>query len=210
MEQYTIMYPRGQKGLLDDLVMAYMDTLRASYTAPGSTTTRWATLAPVQDFTRECFNCVAPSSSSSTDTEPKPRHHAIDAQCRARLDELAKARYQLDKELANLHRELREDRPRNPPPNPQQVPVQEQRRGDDTVQQERRPAAEQSRARTPTPLARGHVRDNNRRINEDTNIDDDDPPLFKWASQNLGVAAMLLRSCPEAATPEERSVWQQL
>jgi hypothetical protein len=38
----------------------------------------------------------------------------------------------------------------------------------------------------------------------------DAPPLFWRASQNLAAAAMLLRSCPEPATSEERRVCQQL
>jgi hypothetical protein len=68
---------------------------------------------------------------------------------------------QLDEELANLHRELGEDRPRNPRPNPQQVLVQEQCRKGDGERQERRPAAEQSRARAPTPPAQGRAHDDN-------------------------------------------------
>jgi hypothetical protein len=42
------------------------------------------------------------------------------------------------------------------------------------------------------------------------NADAEAPPLFRWASQNLAAAAMLLRGCPEAATSEERRVRQQL
>jgi hypothetical protein len=47
-------------------------------------------------------------------------------------------------------------------------------------------------------------------VNVDTNTDGDAPPLFRRASQNLTAAAMLLRSCPKAATSEERRVRQQL
>jgi hypothetical protein len=36
------------------------------------------------------------------------------------------------------------------------------------------------------------------------------PPLFRQVSQNLAATAMLLCGCPEAATPEERRVRQQL
>jgi hypothetical protein len=43
------------------------------------------------------------SASSSFELEPAPRHRAADAQQRARLDELAEARRQLDEELALLH-----------------------------------------------------------------------------------------------------------
>jgi hypothetical protein len=39
MERYTAMYPRGQLGLPDDLVMAYVNNLCAIGTAPGSATT---------------------------------------------------------------------------------------------------------------------------------------------------------------------------
>jgi hypothetical protein len=42
------------------------------------------------------------SASSSSEPEPAPCHHAADAQRRARLDELAEARHQLDEELALL------------------------------------------------------------------------------------------------------------
>jgi hypothetical protein len=44
----------------------------------------------------------------------------------------------------------------------------------------------------------------------DTDVNADAPPLFRWASQNLAAAAMLLRGCPEPATSEERRVRQQL
>jgi cell division protein FtsB len=57
---------------------------------------------------RECNVCVA-SSSSSSEPEPAPRHRGADAQQRARLDELAEARHQLDKELALLRQELDAD-----------------------------------------------------------------------------------------------------
>jgi hypothetical protein len=123
MERYTAMYPRRQPGLPDDLVTAYVDALRETHTAPGSATAQRTPRAPARDFTRECFVCVALDSSRSNDAEPAPRHHATDAQRRARLNELVEAMRQLDEELANLHRELGEDRPRNPRPNPQQVLV---------------------------------------------------------------------------------------
>jgi hypothetical protein len=42
MERYTAMYPRGQPGLPDDPVTAYVNNLRATRVAPGSTTTRRA------------------------------------------------------------------------------------------------------------------------------------------------------------------------
>jgi hypothetical protein len=42
MEWYTAMYPRGQPGLPDDPVTAYVNDLHATGAAPGSTTTRRA------------------------------------------------------------------------------------------------------------------------------------------------------------------------
>jgi hypothetical protein len=94
------------------------------------------------------------------------------------------------------------------------IPVQEEPREGNGDRRERRPAADQSHSRAPTPPARGLARDDNRRANEganvDANADADTPPFFRWASQNLAVAAMLLHGCPEAATSEERRVRQQL
>lgn len=52
--------------------------------------------------------------------------------------------------------------------------------------------------------------DVNRHIHKDATVDDGDAPLFKSASQNLAAAAMLLRGCPELATPKGRRVRQQL
>jgi hypothetical protein len=53
---------------------------------------------------------------------------------------------------------------------------------------------------------------NDQRVDEGANVnaDVDTPPLFRRASQNLAAAAMLLRSCPEPATSEERRVRQEL
>jgi hypothetical protein len=77
------------------------------------------------DPTRECNVCVAPASSSS-ESEPAPRHRGADDQQRARLDELAEARRQLDEELALLHQELGVDaEPRDRQP-AQGVPVRGQ------------------------------------------------------------------------------------
>jgi hypothetical protein len=102
MERYTAMYHRGQPGLPDDPVMAYVNGLRTAGAAPGSTTTRRARTARRHDPTRECNICVATASSSS-ESEPTPRHPGADNQRHARLDELAEARCQLDEELALLH-----------------------------------------------------------------------------------------------------------
>jgi hypothetical protein len=64
------------------------------------------------------------SSSSSSEPELAPRHRDADARLRARLNELAEARRQLDEELANLHQELGMDTgPRDGRPT-QDVPVQ--------------------------------------------------------------------------------------
>jgi hypothetical protein len=101
MERYTAMYPRGQPGLPDDPVTAYVNGLRAIGTNPGSATTRGTWTSRRRDPTRECNVCVA-SSSSSSELEPKLRHCGADDQWRARLDELVEARRQLDEELALL------------------------------------------------------------------------------------------------------------
>jgi hypothetical protein len=104
MERYTAMYPHGQPGLSDDPVTAYINGLRAAGAAPGSTVTRRARTAQHHDPTRDCNVCVTTASSSS-ESEPAPRHRDADDQRRARLDELAEARRQLDDELSRLHRE---------------------------------------------------------------------------------------------------------
>jgi hypothetical protein len=65
MEWYSTMYPRGQPGLPDDPVTAYVDSLRATSIVHGSATTRRAPTAQRHDPTRECKVCVAPTSSSS-------------------------------------------------------------------------------------------------------------------------------------------------
>jgi hypothetical protein len=76
--------------------------------------------------------------------------------------------------------------------------VQEQPREGNDERRERHPVAEQPRARAPTPPAEGRTRDNDRRANEGANVDA--RPLFRRVSQNLAMATMLLRGCPEAAT----------
>jgi hypothetical protein len=96
---------RGQPGLPDDPVTAYVNGLRTTGAAPGSMTTQRARIARRHDPTRECNVCVATASSSS-ESEPAPRHRGTDDQRRARLDELTEARRQLDEELALLRREL--------------------------------------------------------------------------------------------------------
>jgi hypothetical protein len=56
----------------------------------------------------------------------------------------------------------------------------------------------------PTPPARAPEPNNDQRANEGANVNADAPPHFRRASQNLTVAALLLRSCPDPATSEER------
>jgi hypothetical protein len=102
MEQYTIMYPRGQPGLLNDPVTAYVNDLCRTGAASGSPMTRRAPTARRHDLTRECNVCVATASSGS-ESEPAPCHRGADAKQRAQLDELADARHQLDEEQALLH-----------------------------------------------------------------------------------------------------------
>jgi hypothetical protein len=79
------------------------------------------------------------------------------------------------------------------------------------------PRGERQPARAPTgcrPAAwsrtyaapRAPEPDNNRRANEGANANADTPFLFRWASQNLADAAMLLRGYPEPATSEEQRV----
>jgi hypothetical protein len=97
MERYTAMYPRGQPGLPDDPVTAYVNGLRTTGAAPGPPMTQRAPTARRHDPTRECNVCVATASSRS-ESELAPRHRSADAQRRAWLDELAEARRQLDEE----------------------------------------------------------------------------------------------------------------
>jgi hypothetical protein len=92
MERYTVMYPRGQPRLPNDLVTAYVNGLYAAGAAPGSTTTRRARTAQCHDPTRECNVCVATASSISK-SEPALHHRGADDQQRARLNELAEARH---------------------------------------------------------------------------------------------------------------------
>jgi hypothetical protein len=105
MERYTKMYPCGQPSLPDDPATAYDNNLHATGAAPWYTTTQRARTTRQHDPTRECNVCVA-SASSSSEPESAPRNCIADAQRRARLDELAEARRQLDEELALLHQEL--------------------------------------------------------------------------------------------------------
>jgi hypothetical protein len=79
-------------------VTTYVNNLRATGAAPGSMTTQRTQTTWQHDPTRESNVCVA-SASSNSEPEPAPRHRTADAQRRARLDELAEARRQLDEEL---------------------------------------------------------------------------------------------------------------
>jgi hypothetical protein len=91
MEWYTTMYPRGQPGLPDDPVTAYVNDLHATSAALGSTTTRRAQTMRRHDPMWECNVCVA-SASSSSEPELAPHHRAANTQWSARLDELTEAR----------------------------------------------------------------------------------------------------------------------
>jgi hypothetical protein len=139
-------------GLGNPASTTYVNNLRTTGVASSpATTQRTATTRP-RNHTRECNIRVA-SASSSSDPESAPRHRATEAQRRARLEELAKARCQLDEELAILHRELGQDpEPRDWQP-VQMVPVQEQPRERNGERWEHRPAAEQPRGRDSTPSA---------------------------------------------------------
>jgi hypothetical protein len=105
MEQYTAMYPRGQPGLPDDPVTAYVICLCTAGAVLGLRRLGGAWTARRHDPTRECKVCVATASSSSS-SEPAPHHRGADDQRRARLDELAEARRQLDEEQTLLHQEV--------------------------------------------------------------------------------------------------------
>jgi hypothetical protein len=141
MERYTAMYPHGQPGLPDDPVTAYVNNLRTTGAAPGSTMTRRELTMRQHDPTRECNVCVA-SASSSSELEPAPCHRTAVAQQWARLDELAEARRQLDEELTLLHQELGMDaEPRDRRP-AQDITVQEEPHEGNGDQRERRPAAD--------------------------------------------------------------------
>jgi hypothetical protein len=122
MERYTAVYPRGQPGLPDDPVTANVNNLHATGAASGAEATQRTPTTQPRDPARECNVCVV-SASSSSDPEPAPHHCVANAQRRVWLDELAKAKCQLEEELAILHRELGEDpEPRDRQPAPQPVP----------------------------------------------------------------------------------------
>jgi hypothetical protein len=82
MERYTAMYPRGQPGLPDDPVTAYVNVVLTTGAASGSTTIQRERTARHHNPTRECNVCVATASSSS-ESESAPRHRGADDQWRA-------------------------------------------------------------------------------------------------------------------------------
>jgi hypothetical protein len=92
----------------------------------------------------------------------------------------------------------------------QDVPVQGEPREEIGNRRERRSTADQPHSRAPTLPVCVPEPGNNRRANGganvDANADTDAPPLFRRASQNLAVAAMLLCGYPEPATSEEPRV----
>jgi hypothetical protein len=109
IERYTAMYPRGQPGLPNDPMTAYMNDLRATRITSGTTIARRTPLTRSHDPMRECFFCMVLDSGSSSELELAPHHHTTNDQRWARLDEFAEARRQIDEELANLRRELEGD-----------------------------------------------------------------------------------------------------
>jgi hypothetical protein len=78
MEWYTAMYPRGQPGLPNDPVTAYVNNLHTTDAASSSAMIRRTPTMWRHDPTRECNVCVA-SASSSSNPELAPRHSATDA-----------------------------------------------------------------------------------------------------------------------------------
>jgi hypothetical protein len=139
--------------------------------------------------------------SSSTDAEPAPHHCITDAQCRVCLDELTEARHQLDPE--------RRDRAtRNKLCN-------RSRYKNNTV---REMAGSGSTARTPRgpePMPRHHLLVPAHVTSTATSTRMSTSTAASHCSSNVGritlvAAAMLLHGYPEAATPEERRVQQQL
>jgi hypothetical protein len=147
MERYTTMYPRGQPGLPDNPVTAYVNNLRVTGAVSGSAALRRTPTTRRHDPTRECNVRVA-SSLSSSNPEPAPRHHAVDAQRRARLDELTEAKCHLDEELAILHQKLGMDSEPHDRQSAQDISVGvngngERPRDGSGERGERRPAAEQ-------------------------------------------------------------------
>lgn len=182
---------------------AYVDTLKASYTTPGSTSVRRGPLTSLSDFTRECFVCDIRSASSLMDGEEAPRHCATDAQRRARLDEIAKAKRQPDDELAKLHQALGM---RNGNATHSVTRCVNNTASIRTSSGITSRTPERPRPRDQTPPARTRARDMNRCINEDAVVNGGEAPLFKRVLQNLAAVAMLLHSCPKPATLEERSM----
>jgi hypothetical protein len=205
MERYTTMYPRGQPGLPNDPVMAYVNNLRTTGATAGSTTTWRAQTTRRHNPMRECNICVA-SSSSSSETEPAPRH--CDAGCpaagstqRTRGGETptrrgagpstpgawrgCRAPRSTATQGAPAQEQPREGNGDRRPA--QDVPVQGQPREGNGDQRERRPAADQPHGRAPTPPAHGTVRDNNQHTNKGANVDAnagaDTPPLFRRCSR---------------------------
>jgi hypothetical protein len=210
MERYTAMYPCGQPGLPDEPVTTYVNSLRMTGVVPGSTMTRRAQIARHHDPTREC-NVYVATASSSSESEPTPRHHGADDQWRARLDELAEERPFYTKSSAwtpshasdNLHMSClcRAKSVRRTAIDARRrtflcraSPMRGMATGANAIRlQTSRAAAHLCHPRVPES-------DNNRHANGGANADGDASQHFRWASQNLTAAAMLLRGCLEPAT----------
>jgi hypothetical protein len=78
----------------------------------------------------------------TSEPEPAPRHRSAEDLRRARLDELAEARRQLDEELALLHQELGVNADPHDRQPVQDVPVQGEPREGNGDWRERHPAAD--------------------------------------------------------------------
>jgi hypothetical protein len=77
MERYTAMYPRGQPGLPDELVTAYVNGLRATRTTSGTVTTRSAPQAPARDSTHRLQAALPTRSQHHATVPPTPNAGAF-------------------------------------------------------------------------------------------------------------------------------------
>jgi hypothetical protein len=216
MEWYTVMYPRGQSGLPDDLVTAYVDSLRTTGAAPRSMTTRRreprdATTPRGSAMSAWPLHRAAPNRSLLRASATPTPSGGLGSTNSRRPDASSTRSWPFyTKSLAWVLSPTIDARRR------MFLCRESPARGTTTGA---------SAVRLPISPTVAHLRhrrvdrcDNNRCANEGANIDAgananadaDAPPLFRWASQNLAAAAMLLRGCPVPATSEERRVRQHL
>jgi hypothetical protein len=73
MERYSTMHPQGKPGLPDDLVTAYVDSLRATSIVPGSRTTRRASTTRRHDPQGSATSAWPLRRAASN----RSKHHAI-------------------------------------------------------------------------------------------------------------------------------------